>query len=209
MTQSLTLPESAQPSVAWLRQLTAQQGTSSAGWGYRELKGQSYCISPRLLLYGGEHSPQERWCLQYGRGIQHKRTGGCPLSSLPKITMLVSPHITLVHSPLPPPDSRISGCKQDVMHWPLEAVPVSLADSYFSLANRILTDFHSQILCGHFFPALVLWARRAWLGVVIPCFSEEIVATEISPQNLSQHLWEQTRLFLSLSFLPVSMWLLL
>ena len=61
-THPLTLPESAQTSTLWTRQLTPEKGISSAGWGKRESK-----VSPRLMLYGGECSTQERCHLQCRR----------------------------------------------------------------------------------------------------------------------------------------------
>ena len=48
--------------------------------------------------------------------------------------------------------------------WPFKRTSVFLADSHLSLVERIPADFHSQMLCGHLFPALVFWAREPGLG---------------------------------------------
>lgn len=48
-----------------------------------------------------------------------------------------------------------------------------LADSSLSLEDRIPDDFHSEMLCGHLFPALVLWAGEPGVGLGILTPQEE------------------------------------
>ena len=64
---------------------------------------------------------------------------------------------------LPALEPRVNGCKRDFGCWLLIGVPVSLVDS-FSLADRNPSAFHSQMLCGCLFSALVLCAGDPPLG---------------------------------------------
>ena len=58
---------------------------------------------------------------------QHHDPGGWPFSSLARTTNPDSPHMSLVHSDLPLPTSKVSGCKQIAVHWLLKKLVVSLA----------------------------------------------------------------------------------
>ena len=71
-----------------------------------------------------------------------------------------SPHTSLVFSTIPPLDPRMSGCEQDFVCWPFKRVPVPLSDSCLSIVDRILRNFHIQILCGCLFLAVVSWAGQ-------------------------------------------------
>lgn len=53
----------------------------------------------------------------------------------------------------------MSGCEWNFTHWPFMRVPVSLADFWTE------TAFHSWMLCGHRFLALMLWAGQSGLGL--------------------------------------------
>ena len=79
-----------------------------------------------------------------------------PLALSPEQQTPVSPHVTLVHSALPVLEPRVSGCDQDFVHWLFKGMLMSLAVSYLSLAVRIPTNFHSQMLCGCLFLTPVL-----------------------------------------------------
>ena len=68
--------------------------------------------------------------------------------------------------------------------WPFKRTSVFLADSHLSLVERIPADFHSQMLCGHLFPVLVLWAGEPSTGL------RRKLCLEISLWNLSHQLWE-------------------
>ena len=88
-------------------------------------------------------------------------SGGCPLSSLPRATNPVSPHMTLGHSSLPLLESWVYGCKQEIVYWPFKSLPVCLIHSCVSLMGRIPPDFYSQMLYMHFFLTMVVWDGEA------------------------------------------------
>ena len=134
------------------RQLTPD-GVRSAGWGYIELGRWGYCIPPRLMQYGRECFTQEFWC---GRGTQNRDPVSCSFSFLLGTTQPT----TVVHSELPSlcQGAQMRFCKWDFEHLPFQRVPRFLSDSHLSLVDRIPADFHSQMLHGLLFPAVVLWA---------------------------------------------------
>lgn len=74
-------------------------------------------------------------------------------------------HTTLVCFDLPTLDPRVSGCKGHFVCWHFKRVPVSLADFHVSLADRIPSDFHSQMICECLFQSLVLWAGDPGMGL--------------------------------------------
>ena len=59
----------------------------------------------------------------------------------------------------------MSGCEQDFVHWTFKRVPVSLPDFCFSLADKIPSDFRSQMLRGNIFLNLMLWAGESGQGL--------------------------------------------
>lgn len=79
-----------------------------------------------------------------------------------EIQTLFSPQRTLSHSALEP---RVNNCKGDFVNWLLKMSPVFLADSHISLADRNLTDFYSQMLCGYLLPVMLLWAGKSVTGL--------------------------------------------
>lgn len=107
------------------------------------------------------------------------------LSSEPQTQIF--PHTILVHSALLLLELRVSGCKLDFVHWPFKRVSVSLEDSCLSLVDIIPTDFQSQILCWHLFPALVIWSGEP--GLVLRPFASKggHPNAELSLRNLSHH----------------------
>ena len=87
-----------------------------------------------------------------------------PLAISPESQIPISPHTTVFHYALSLLEPRVSGCEQDFVHWSFKRTPVSLADSCLSLVDRISADFHSQMLYGPLFLAMVLYAGRLeWL----------------------------------------------
>ena len=93
-------------------------------------------------------APPKRWHLWYGRVTHLRGPGSCSLSSLPRAQTSVSPHMAPVHSALPLPEPRMSGCEQNFVCWPFRRAPVSLKDFYLSLADRIPTDFTARCYVG-------------------------------------------------------------
>ena len=96
--------------------------------------------------------------------------------------------MTLVHSALLTLKPSVSGCKWDFVHWPLKSVPVYLATA-ISLLDEILTDFHSQILCGCLLLALVLLAVGPSVELRPPFFLRGNLCCWDIPWNLSHHPW--------------------
>lgn len=78
---------------------------------------------------------------------------------------------------------------------------MSLEDSHLSLADRISADFHSQMLGGHLFLVLVLWAGELSFGLRAHFFQG-------GPLQLSyfSRISAAAALLEAPSLLPVSMW---
>ena len=73
-----------------------------------------------------------------------------------------SPHMTPVHSPLPPLESRVSGYKQNCVCWPFKWIAASLAISPWQTETLLL--FTSGCFVAAFIGSVALgWG--AWLGV--------------------------------------------
>ena len=115
---------------------------------------------PKLMPYGRKYSTQE-----VGKWLSTSIVVVVPSAILLELQIPVSPLNTLVCSALPVPEPRVSGCERDFVHWPFKSVPVSLTDLNVFLVNRIPAVFHSQILCGHLFLGLMLWAGDPSLGL--------------------------------------------
>lgn len=109
--------------------------------------------APQADTFGREYSTHERLCLWCMRGTQYRDTNGCAFRSLSGTT---NPSLSSQDSCLP--DPRVSVWEWDFLHWPFKRLPVSLADFCLSLTVGISSDFHSQVLCGCLFLALVFWA---------------------------------------------------
>ena len=130
-------------------------------------------LFPRRMPYEGECSSQDDICSagELSTGILV-----VILSALsPELQNPDSPHATLFFSVLPLPESRMSSYEQDFVHWSFKRVPVSRGDSYLFLENKIPAGFHSQILCGHLFSALVLWAWKTGLGLRPPASQGDLL----------------------------------
>lgn len=102
--------------------------------------------SPRLMLHGGECSTQAWCCLWCERGAQHRDPGSSPSALYPELQPLVSLQTTLVLFVLPPLLTRWVAVNDILWTGPLRG-HWCLADSSFSLLDRILPNFHSQMLC--------------------------------------------------------------
>ena len=94
------------------------------------------------------------------------------------------------------------------MRWLFKKVPGFLADSHLSLVDRIPTDFHSQMLCGHFL-AVVLWAGEPTVGLRFHVPQGGLWQLRYLSRFSTTHKGVGAALFAPLSFLPVSMWLIL
>ena len=106
----------------------------------------------------------------------------------------VFPHMILVWSALPTPETMVSGCQWEFVCWPFKKLPVSLADFRPSLVDSIPTEFYFQMLGELLFPALVLWTgwdpSPSW-GIPAAEMSSGISATNrgsrASPFCISAH----------------------
>ena len=124
--------------------------------------------------------------------------GSCFFSSFPGVTNPSLPHTTLVLLTSPLLEPRLSGCEQHFVCCSLKRAPGSLEDYCLFLADRILVDFHCQMLCVHFFLALVLCAGEPgmWLRLHTPQenplqlrypskFSASTYGSRASPSHIS------------------------
>lgn len=68
-------------------------------------------------------------------------------------------------------ECRVNGCKRDFICWPFKGVPIFLADSCLSLAERNPAAFHNQMSGGFLFLTLMLLGYEAQFGHEIPHFS--------------------------------------
>ena len=103
----------------------------------------------------------------------------------------------------------MSGCEQDFVHWTFKRVPVSLPDFCFSLADKIPSDFHSQMLCGCLFPALVLWDGESSMELRLHASQGDLCSWGIPPEFQPPPMGAGPALLAFPPFLLVSMWLLL
>lgn len=94
-----------------------------------------------------------------GEGLSTRTLAAIPGATNPSL------HTTLVPSALPQPEARVSGCKIYFVCCPFKKVPGTLADSPLFLVDRVPPDFLSLMLCGCLFPAPVLWAGVACMGL--------------------------------------------
>ena len=129
-----TLPQVADFSAEYYLYRIVQQGVQRVGLLH----------SPRLMLYGGGCSTQERWHLQCGRRTQFRDPGNFLFISLPRATNPISLQVTLVCSPFPLLEIRVSGYEQDFVHWPYKRAAVSLADSCLTLVTESLLIFTAR-----------------------------------------------------------------
>lgn len=95
-------------------------------------------------------------CGWYGSVTQQRRFSSWPSSSfLRALQPIQSLHdYRLLRVIFPRPESWMSGQKLDILFWLFKEAPRFLRIS--SLVDSISADFHSQILCGFFFPVLIL-----------------------------------------------------
>ena len=110
----------------------------------------------------------------------------------------VSPHMSLSHLPpmatISPLEPKVSACKQEFVCWPFKrklGFPAAFCLS-LSLSQQegrgIPADFHSQMLCGILFPALVYQTGELCVELR-PLDSQGTSAAEISIQILNCHTW--------------------
>ena len=84
-------------------------------------------VSLRLMLFGEECSAWERWLLQYGERLSTGVLAPVPSVLSPKLPTPDSPQVSLVHSAFPLLQPRVSGYKQNFVHWPFKGLSVSPA----------------------------------------------------------------------------------
>ena len=116
-----------------------------------------------------------------------------------------------VHSEPPDPEPTVSGCEWDCVCWPCERMPVSLADSYLFLADRIPADFHSRCDVGSFFGVWCSGLGRLVWGWDPSPHKEDLCGGDISldSQLLNCHFCKSLvmRLLFSSSSVGYSGWL--
>ena len=135
---------------------------------------------------------------------QHRDSGGCSFSSLPRAT---SPRLSLrslVHSAISLPEPRVSGCKWNFVCWIFKRFSESPAFAPWQTETPV---FHRHMLLG--FPSRFWYYRLespAW--VLNPTLIRgNTLAPEISLQNFS-HCPRSPASFLVLPLhsLPVTLW---
>ena len=101
---SLSLPDSAYTSIPQTQVTDYSTGCELLRAEVTGSLEGELLLFPRLLPYVGECSTQERWCVQFGKGTQHRDSGGCPFSSLPRATKpsLSSHNVVPLLAVLPP-----------------------------------------------------------------------------------------------------------
>ena len=82
-----------------------------------------------MMPLGGKCSAQERWLPQYGEWLSIETLAAVPSALSPEPPIPDSPHMALVHTTLPLPESRVSGCKQNFVHLLFKGVSASTAVS--------------------------------------------------------------------------------
>ena len=147
------------------RQLTPLQCLNSAGGGNWESRGWAVAFPQADIVWRGVLGlKKDGICVQCRRQTQHRHHGALPFSSLPRATLpslSLNDFIPLCAS-LPPLELRVSCWEQDFVCWPFNNVPGFLAESSLSLQTES-ADLPSQMLCGHLFSALLLWAGEPGL----------------------------------------------
>lgn len=73
--------------------------------------------------------------------------------------------MTLVCFALLLQEPMVTDSKENLVCWSFKRVPVSLVDSHIFLIDRNPAIFHIQMLCGHLFLVLVVWAGESLLGL--------------------------------------------
>ena len=90
------------------------------------------------MTVGEEFSAREIWLLHYGKWLNTGTWLLLPQFSLQRATMSDSPQVSLVHSALPLPEPRVSGCKQNFVCWPFKRLSVSSAISSWQIELLLL-----------------------------------------------------------------------
>ena len=115
-------------------------------------------LSPTQMPTGGECPPKKEGIWGVGEGLSMGILAALPSAFSREPQTLLFPSDTLVCSAFPPPELRVSGCERGFVCGSFKRAPVSVADSHLCLADTIPANFHSQVLCGHLFLALMLRA---------------------------------------------------
>ena len=130
--------------------------------GWERFHRVGWLQSPRLMLHGGLAPPKKTWLLQYGEWLSTGILEADPSVLSPEPPTPDFPQVTLVDSALPLLEPKMSVCKWNFVLWPFKTVPVPLA---ISPRWTETAAFHSWILCGCLFLALILWAGEPGLGI--------------------------------------------
>ena len=113
----------------------------------------------RVIPLGRECSAWEGWPLQYGEWL----STGIPFPQFsPQSPTPDSPHISVVHPALPLLVSRVSGYKQNFMHWSFKRLSLSLAISSWWTETLLL---FTTVCYLDSFPGFGAGGWGVWLGV--------------------------------------------
>ena len=185
----------------------AQAADSSAGCklhrvGWHRVQSVGLLYTLRLMLEGEDYSTRERWCLQCGRGIQHRDPVGCPPSSLPRATDPRLP-VSLVCFTVSWNPGWVA-VKEILCIGPLRGTCVS---------SRLLSPpwwtESPLIFAARCYIGTTSWLLFSRLGSPVwgrdPMFLRGSLRSWDIPQNLSHCPWEQQPFS---HLLPVLMWFL-
>ena len=128
--------------------------------------------------------------------------GDCSFSSLPRAT---NPTLSCVSSPLCPPllEPRVSGCKQNFVHWPFKSLFVFPALCPWWIETLLL--FTAGCSLGSFVALVYRLGSSAWgLDPTLLRGTTPLV-TKISLWNFNCHLWEPSQSSCTFSTFPTSL----
>ena len=124
------------------------------------------------------------------RGTQCRNFGGSPLLS-PEQETPIFPNANLFCSTLPPPESRVSGCQQDFVDWPLKRLPVWLSWSEcHPVHGKVRSSIPSQeryLRCKFDSWSGCVWEATNWCFSLSPCLSLSLSLSP-SPHSLNKHI---------------------
>ena len=183
-----------------------EESDSSAGYEFHRLGLMYY---PNMKASGREWFTQERWCLQCRRGTLHRDPGGCPLSSLLRVT----------HPRMSSHDAHLlqlsSGAQTEWLCMLFCTLALYEGTSISSIllflpGAPIPTDFHSHIsyvgVSSHLWCSRLVCQAWGWDPMIV---KENLCIWDIAPEFQPPPMGAESALFTALTFLPASMWLLL
>ena len=139
----------------------------------------------RQMPFGEECSAWERWLLQYGERLSTGVLAPVPSVLSPKLPTPDSPQVSLVHSAFPLLQPRVSGYKQNFVHWPFKWL--SESPDIFPWPAEPLLLVTARCYMGSFL-VLVLKSGECSLGFRPHTSQGNPLSAEISLWNFSSYL---------------------